>query len=64
MTHERCYFSGCKAAPAFVATKRFGDRGTFAVCATHKPDPAKRPAKLQHLPFAYDVKPIPAGATK
>jgi hypothetical protein len=54
----KCDVKGCKHAARWVAHKLFGDRKTLHVCDACKPDPAKRPENLRHLPFFYRVEPL------
>lgn len=56
--NRKCYFTGCKHAATWAATKLFGKRDTIHVCDQHKPDVNNRPERQRSLPFFYDVQPI------
>ncbi len=58
---KRCEFNGCKGEPRWECRKLFGKGGTILTCDEHKPDAAKRPEGLRHLPFYYEVKAIKEG---
>jgi hypothetical protein len=54
----KCEFTGCKREVKWACRKLFGKGGTIHTCDQHKPDPEKRPERLRHLPFFYEVKPF------
>lgn len=54
----KCNFTGCKQPAKWECKQLWGKGGALLTCDEHKPDPAKRPESLKHLPFFYDVKPL------
>ena len=60
----KCSFTGCKREARWECRKLWGGGGTLHTCDAHKPDAAKRPESLRHLPFFYDVKLLEAKESK
>ncbi len=55
MTGTKCEVHGCKQPARWIAHKLWNKGGAIRVCDGHKPDPAKRPEGLRHLPNFYRV---------